>query len=206
MDLLRFLAQLPVRLAALTKSLFQIVAAKLGPTLRAAFGDLSWSRPSWMAALAAHIRKQPRRYGGGALGLAASIGLAWGGWLWYQSLPHPPEPDRITFEAPAPQITDYAPADGTRKIVIHPLDVKFSGSAAPIELVGKPVTKGITMTPALKGAWSWTDDRTLHFTPAADWPVGAHIEVEFNLRQAFAPHLFSILPGVNIWSCVHRES
>ena len=191
MDLLRFLAQLPVRLAALTKSLFQIVAKRLAPVLRSVFGavSFSWSRPGWMPALAAHIRTQPRRYGGGALGLVAGIALAWGGWLWYRSLPHPPEPERITFEAPAPKITDYAPADGVHKIVIHPLDVKFSASAAPIELVGKRVTKGITMTPALKGTWSWSDDRTLHFVPAADWPVGAHVEVAFDIRQAFPPHV-----------------
>ena len=124
-----------------------------------------------------------------AAGVFAVIGLSWGGWLWYQHLPHPPEPERITFTAPAPAITDYAPADGVHKIVIHPLDVKFSASAAPIELVGKTASKGITMTPALKGTWSWIDDRTLHFVPAQDWPVGAHVEVEFNVRQAFAPHV-----------------
>src|SRR5258708_7462769 len=178
MDLLRFFALLPARLAGLTKRLFQIFTNALGPVLRFPFGNisLSWSRPEWIPALAAAIRRQPRRFAGGALGTLAAIGLVWGGVVWYRSLPHPPEPERITFEAPAPAITDYAPADGVHKIVIHPLDVKFSGSAAPIELVGKSVTKGITMTPALKGAWTWTDDRTLHFVPAQDWPVGVHVE------------------------------
>jgi uncharacterized protein YfaS (alpha-2-macroglobulin family) len=195
MDLLRFLALLPLKLAGviktLTKSLFQFVATGAGPALRAAFGNVSfsWSQPEWMKALAAHIRRKPRHYAGGALGTLAAIGVAWGGWAWYQSLPRPPEPERITFQAPAPAITDYAPADGVHKVIIHPLDVKFSASAAPIELVGKTVTKGITMTPALKGAWRWTDDRTLHFVPAQDWPVGAHVAVEFNVRQAFAPHV-----------------
>ncbi len=191
MDLLRVLTRLPARLAELTKTLFQIVAEQTRPALRAAFGNVSfsWSRPDWMPALAAHVRKSPRHYAGGALGAVAVIGLSWGGWLWYQHLPHPPEPERITFEAPAPAITDYAPADGVHKIVIHPLDVKFSASAAPIELVGKTVTKGITMSPALKGVWSWTNDRTLHFVPAQDWPVGAHVEVEFAVHQAFAPHV-----------------
>jgi alpha-2-macroglobulin len=191
MDLLRFFALLPGRLARLTKSLFQIVANALGPILRIVFGNISfsWSRPEWIAALMAAVRRQPRHFAGGALGCLAAIGLVWGGWLWYRNLPHPPEPERITFEAPAPQITDYAPADGIHKIVIHPLEVKFSASAAPIELVGKTGSKGITMMPAIKGAWSWTDDRTLRFVPAQDWPVGAHVEVEFDPRQAFAPHV-----------------
>src|SRR5262249_17447883 len=159
----RFLALLPLKLAgaikALTKSLFRFVSGYTGPALRAAFGNISfsWSRPEWMPALAAHIRQNPRHYAGGGLGTLAAIGFAWGGWVWYQSLPRPPEPERITFQAPAPAITDYAPADGVHKIIIHPLDVKFSASAAPIELVGKTVTKGITMSPALKGVWSWTD-------------------------------------------------
>jgi hypothetical protein len=191
MDLLRFLARLPARLAELVKRLFQIVAKETAPALRAVFGDISfaWSRPDWMARLLDHIRKQPRIYAGGALGAAVLIGAAWGGWSWYRHLPHPPEPERITFEAPAPAITDYAPADDVHKIIIHPLDVKFSASAAPIELVGKTVTRGITLSPALRGVWSWTDDRTLHFVPAQDWPVGAHVEVTFDVRQAFAPHV-----------------
>jgi uncharacterized protein YfaS (alpha-2-macroglobulin family) len=191
MDLLRFLSRLPARLAELTKGLFQIISSGAGPALRAVFGNVSfsWSRPDWMGALAADIRRQPRRYGGGALAMVTAVLFTWAGWAWYQSLPHPPEPERITFEAPAPAITDYAPADSVHKIVIHPLDVKFSGSAAPIELVGKTVTKGITMSPALKGRWSWSDDRTLHFVPAQDWPVGVHVEVEFDVKQAFAQHV-----------------
>ena len=64
MDLLRFLARLPARLAELVRRLFQIVAKATAPALRAVFGDisLSWSRPDWMARLLAHIRKQPRTY------------------------------------------------------------------------------------------------------------------------------------------------
>ncbi len=191
MDLLRFLARLPARLVELAQRLFQIVANATAPALRAVFGNVSfsWSRPDWMPRLAAHVRKDPRTYAGGALGAAAFVAAAWGGWYWYRHLPHPPEPERITFEAPAPAITDYAPADGVHKIVIHPLDVKFSASAAPIELVGKTVTKGVSMSPALKGVWSWTDDRTLHFVPAQDWSVGAHVEVTFDVARAFAPHV-----------------
>ena len=45
------------------------------------------------------------------------------------------------------------------------------------------------MDPALKGNWKWVDDRTLRFTPAPDWPIGAHVEVQFDLAQAFAPHV-----------------
>ncbi len=67
--------------------------------------------------------------------------------------------------------------------------MKFSGSVAPIEAVGKPVTNGIAMDPALKGVWKWTDDRTLTFKPAQDWPVGFHADVQFDTAKAIAPHV-----------------
>ena len=84
MDLLRFLSRLPARLAELTKRLFQIISSGAGPALRAVFGNVSfsWSRPDWMGALAADIRKQPRRYGGGALAMVTAVLFTWAGWAW----------------------------------------------------------------------------------------------------------------------------
>ena len=45
------------------------------------------------------------------------------------------------------------------------------------------------MQPALTGQWSWLDDHTLRFVPAADWPVGVHVKVRFDVAQAFAAHV-----------------
>ena len=185
MDLLRFLALLPVRLAAL---LTRILRA-LGAAMRPLFGSVAWSPPPWTAVLAASLRRHGRRYAYGGLAVFLTAGATWGGWQWYRHLPHPPEPERITISAAAPAITDYESVDSNHSIIIHPLEVKFSASAAPIEKVGKTVTAGITMEPALKGVWRWSDDRTLKFVPAVDWPVGAHIEIRFDAAQAFAPHV-----------------
>jgi hypothetical protein len=182
MDILRALFVLPLRLL---RGLFHLVVKILRPV----FGSVSWSAPAWMLAAVAAIRSRPRHFAGGVLGAVALAVAAWGGWQWYANRPKPAEPQRITFQARVPAVTDYVQADGTPKITIHPLEVNFSGSAAPIELVGKTVTKGLTMKPALKGEWSWTDDHTLRFVPAADWPVGEHIELDFDIRQAFAPHV-----------------
>jgi hypothetical protein len=109
----------------------------------------------------------------------------WYGWQWYKHRPRPPEPLRITWQINAPAITDYTKLP----LAIQPLEVDFSASAAPIELVGKPVTAGITMQPDTKGQWTWVDDKTLRFTPAADWPVGQHYKVRFDIPQAFAHHV-----------------
>jgi hypothetical protein len=102
--------------------------------------------------------------------------------------PHPPEPPRITFAAHGPAVTDYEKPDGTPTVIIHPVEVKFSASAAPIEHVGKTATIGISIDPALKGIWTWVDDRTLRFMPTTDWPVGAQVSVQFDVK-AFAPHV-----------------
>jgi uncharacterized protein YfaS (alpha-2-macroglobulin family) len=183
MDLLRFLLMLPVRLV---RALFR----GLGWMLRPVFGNVSWSAPTWAPATGAAIRRKPRHFAGGFLAAVAVLIAAWFGWQWYQHRPKPIEPERITFEAKAPPLTDYlTQPDGTPKITTHPLEVTFSASAAPIELVGKPAGKGITMSPALKGEWRWMDDRTLRFTRAEDWPVGTHLKVSFDTSQAFAPHV-----------------
>lgn len=115
-----------------------------------------------------------------------AVALGCGGY-WYTHLPKPPEPETVGFTVQAPAITTYEVDDsGKPTTTVHPLEIAFSQSAAPIELVGKTVDNGIEMTPALKGSWQWTDDQTLRFTPSADWPVGAHAEVRFDVRRVFA--------------------
>ena len=174
MDLLRFLLLLPVRLV---RALWHALGLILHPLV----GDVSWSAPGWML----QVKRLPLHSAGALLALVLLAAGSWFGWQWYQHRPRPPEPQRISWEVKAPELTDYT----VQPIVIHPLELTFSGSAAPIELVGKPVTAGITMSPQVKGQWSWTDDHTLRFVPAADWPVGEHYTVGFDVTKAFASHV-----------------
>ncbi|PXV60615.1 hypothetical protein SAMN04487785_102341 [Dyella jiangningensis] len=178
MDLLRFLLLLPLRLL---RGLF----AGIGLILRPLVGQVSWSVPAWLPATGGWVRRRPVHAAGTLLAALVVLGGGWFGWQWYKNRPQPVEPSRITLSASAPAITDYA----HQPIVIHPLMVTFSGSAAPIEQVGKPVTAGVTLQPAMKGQWSWVDDRTLKFVPAEDWPVGKHFEVRFEVAKAFARHV-----------------
>ncbi|KWF62832.1 alpha-2-macroglobulin family protein [Burkholderia pseudomultivorans] len=179
MDLLRFLLLLPIRAIGFVWRL-------LGRVLRPLVGDVSWTAPAWLGLTATAVRRRPWHAGGAVL-LAAA--LAAGGY-WYKHRPKPPEPATVGFTVKAPAVTAYEVDDsGKPKVTVHPLEVAFAQSAAPIELVGKPAGQGIEMTPALKGAWEWADDKTLRFTPAADWPVGAHVEVRFAVRQTFAPQV-----------------
>src|SRR5271156_173816 len=85
----------------------------LGVMIELAFGRVSWSRPAWMPKLAEAVRKNPREIVGGVLGTVAAMLLLWSGWQWYLHRPHPPEPEKITFEVAAPSTTDYENSDGT---------------------------------------------------------------------------------------------
>ncbi|HEY9133170.1 MAG TPA: alpha-2-macroglobulin [Dyella sp.] len=178
MDLLRFLLMLPVRLV---RGLFGL----LGLILKPLIGNVSWSAPSWAPATAGLVRRKPLQSAGVLVAALLLASGGWFGWQWYKNRPKPEEPMRVTLSVQAPLPTDYA----QQPIVIAPLDVHFSRSAAPIELVGKPVTSGIAMQPVMKGQWTWTDDRTLHFVPAEDWPVGKHFQVRFDAPKAFAGHV-----------------
>ncbi|QNK00966.1 MG2 domain-containing protein [Dyella telluris] len=178
MDLLRFLLLLPLRL-------LRGLLAGLGLLLRPLFGQVSWAAPRWMPATGGWIRQRPAQAAGILVAALVVGGGGWFGWQWYKNRPQPVEPSRVTLSVEAPPITDYT----RQPIVIHPLTVAFSGSAAPLEGVGKPVTTGIVMQPAVKGQWSWVDDHTLRFAPAEDWPVGKHFQVRFDVAKAFARHV-----------------
>ncbi|WP_267225896.1 alpha-2-macroglobulin family protein [Dyella silvae] len=178
MDLLRFLLTLPLRLL---RGLFAV----LGLILRPLLGQVSWSAPAWLPATGGWIRRRPMQAAGTLVAVLLLAAGGWFGWQWYKNRPKPVEPSRIALTVDVPAITDYA----HQPIIIHPLTVTFSGSAAPIELVGKPVTTGIVMQPAAKGQWSWVDDHTLRFVPGDDWPVGRHYDVRFDIAKAFASHV-----------------
>ncbi len=174
MDLLRFLWMLPLQL-------LRALGKALGWVSHRVVGDVSWSAPGWMLAAQRHRRRVAQI----SLGVILLAVAGWYGWQWYQNRPHPPEPVRISWTIHQPGVTDYT----RTPIAIDPLEVHFSASSAPIERVGKSVTDGIAMQPAIKGEWVWTSDRSLRFTPTADWPVGQHISVRFDAAKAFAPQV-----------------
>ncbi|HEX7814150.1 alpha-2-macroglobulin, partial [Dyella sp.] len=178
MDLLRFLLLLPVRL-------LRGLLGLLGLILRPLIGNVSWSAPAWAPATAGLVRRRPLHAAGTLVALLVIGFGGWYGWQWYKNRPKPVEPERVTLSAQAPLLTDYT----QQPIFIYPLNVMFSRSAAQIEQVGKPVTAGITMQPAIKGQWTWVDDKHLRFTPAEDWPVGKHFQVRFDVSKVFAPHV-----------------
>ncbi|MCI4566526.1 MG2 domain-containing protein [Lysobacter sp. CFH 32150] len=142
------------------------------------FGQVDWVPPGWLSALVAKVRTRPRLYLGSFAALIVVAGLGW----WLATRPTPVIPGALDVSVHAPDLTDYTKTPAT----IDTLRVSFSGSAAPIEKVGSS-PEGIVLQPEIKGTWSWTDDQTLVFTPAGDWPVGQTYTLTIDAKRAIAP-------------------
>jgi len=193
MDLIRWLLRLPVRAAQGIWFVLRGLLRLLGLLLAVVFGEMTWRAPRWAVVLGAAgaaswhaVRRRPARSAGIA---AAILVLGLGGWQadrWWKSRPQPPKPVAISARVGAPEPTQYD-AD---PITVSPLTITFSGSVAPLDKVGKAPGEGVAMQPALDGEWTWSNDRTLVFTPAVDWPVGQHYEVRFDRAKAFAAQAF----------------
>ena len=165
--------------------------------LRAAFGQISWQPPQWVARTASFVhdrgaatasaaRGNPRRaalIGASALVLVIAAVLLW---RWYESQPRPVE---VTFAVTAPPVTCYA-CDPPRPP--NPLLVRFDSATAPLDRAGhsvEPEQAGISMSPQLAGQWRWDDDKVLRFQPASDWPVGQKFAVSLSRKTFAAAHV-----------------
>lgn len=152
-----------------------------GRLARAVFGNATYQPPRWLvvssSAVFDHMRRRP---GVWALLITLSgagvIGTKYGHDWWEAHKPRPKpvvEMREITGKLLTPGITPVVKG----KAQPDNLAVEFSGSFAPVELVGKTVSTGITLTPVTKGEWTWVNDRRLVFKPTDDWPAGTDYEV-----------------------------
>jgi uncharacterized protein YfaS (alpha-2-macroglobulin family) len=163
---------------------------------RVLFGEFNWQPPSWLrnavgatqssgARVGAYTRANPRAVSGMAAAVVVLALTAFFGWRWYQAQPKPVE---VTFDVTPPAVTCYAcDPPGTP----NPLVVLFDSSAAPLDRAGHDVDAakaGISIRPDIAGQWTWGDDKTLRFQPAADWPIGQTYRVSFD-RGFAAPQV-----------------
>ena len=158
------------------KSAFAKVFGFFQRVLRAVFGSFQYQPPGWLrfiggklAATARWLIGHPKHVVASLAVLAVLSFAGWRGYKWYESRPKPVEMS-VRIESPdATRIEENAKPDVLR---IH-----FGASAVPIDKVKKPVAIGVKLEPAVPGAWEWTSDKILTFTPKQDWPVGENFVV-----------------------------
>ncbi len=135
----------------------------------AMIGRISWTSPPWLHQARQKVMAEPRRslcILGIILGLLLIGGYSY---HWYKNLPRP---QLITAVITPPQITPLA-----KTLVPDVLTIDFgiqqngliAKSVAPLNNIGKEITKDIEITPAIPGKWLWQSDNRLLFIPTADW-------------------------------------
>lgn len=176
MQFLRFICLLPLKiLLILWKTILFILRPIIGQI------NFTWSAPKWIAPC--HKRKKLFTFG--IPSFLVVIVVAYSGIYWYQHRPIPPIPNLVKIYAIAPSITDYKKAPPT----IFPLRVNFSGSAAPLDKVGKKFPNLFSITPDIKGVWQWTSDHALSFQPQTDWNAGQIYSIDFTKPNEFNPNV-----------------
>ena len=190
--------------------MFRLLALLLprnwGRLSRAIFGDFKYRPPRWAASSARGVVDSMQRRPGAWASVIVLVGAAIAGRWYYQQWweAHKPRPTprvelrEVAGTVSAPTETVIPPKG---KPVVQPAVIRFSGSIAPIEKVGKPATGDVALKPEIAGEWKWTDDRTLSFMPAADWPAG--VEYQATLSAATVPKEVRLKDGM--WKFSTRE-
>lgn len=137
-----------------------------------------WQSPPWMRWCKAH----PGKSIGSLLALLLVSAGLWTAWDWYQHLPQPQTVQSSIF---APSLTNYE-AD---KPEVAPLVIRFSDSVAPLDNIGKPLNKGIKLSPEIAGQWRWSSDKHLEFQPDTDWPVDKSYSLTLDGETLLASHI-----------------
>lgn len=168
----------------------------------ALFGNLSWQAPQWLRHFAQTATTKPKAFWGSLIAILLFLSLSIYGYLWYQSQP---QPERIIAQVIPPKLTP-----NEHELVPDTFGIEFgipangelsSRAVAPLSKVGKEVTEGINMSPAMPGSWMWENDHHLIFIPKEDWPAGQTYTVKFDknvfttgARMAAWSVSFSTLP------------
>ncbi len=171
------------------KKVFSAIVLFISALVGFFVGKISWTTPSWLDYFRQKTAAQSNAFKAAGVAGVLLVSLLFYGYHWYHSRPHP---DQIIAKIIAPKITpnekDFIPDVLTINFGVIENEEFVGRSAAPLDLVGKEVTDGISLTPAMAGVWFWQSDNQLVFTPASDWPAGQTYTVHFE-KQFFAKHL-----------------
>lgn len=131
------------------------------------FGSISWNSPPW-------LKRNPRQ----GIGIILLLTIFVGGYYWYL---YSPKPSMVTARVHSPYYSrdslsiDFVKNEGVDETTI---------AVAPLELVGRTVDAGITISPAIPGRWEWRNDKDLVFFPDYSWSADQTYRITFN-QSAF---------------------
>ncbi|NNS07135.1 alpha-2-macroglobulin [Erwinia sp. JH02] len=197
MDVLKFLLRLPFTVLKALCWLLSRLFRVLGLLLRPLLGEINWRGPGWVSPLKAGfarleqgIDRHPKTIALSVLLLAAAGVASVYGWQWWQNRPKPIDVAPLAIqnsrvEVVNPEGIDYTAA----KPAVQVLTLRFNQSVAPVTLVGKKVSAGISLKPALAGEWQWQNAWTLIFTPQQPLPMGASYEATLEPDTLLAPQI-----------------
>jgi len=201
MDLLRFLLRLPFTLIKGVCWAVGKIFWLLGRILRPVVGNVQWRAPDWASKSARGITRGFSRLETGVnrhpTSVAAAVVLvallAVGGFYGYHAWlnrPQPIEPAPLVYQettarVSGPQLINYAAQNRPPQEII----LYFNHAAAPITLVGKTVEKGVTLSPAVEGQWTWRNAATLVFTAKSALPLGASYKIKLDPAALLAPQI-----------------
>lgn len=158
--------------------------SQIGNLLALFVGRLSWSAPPWLQAIGQLIGRHPRF---SAMTILLVV-IASAGYYTYQQLPKPLQ-YLATASAPGltPVVEDELQPESVRiefdydpTSEVEAAANRGAPSIANLDLMDKPLSQGIRMTPELAGSWRWQDDRTLLFQPVSDWPADQTYRVQLS--------------------------
>ena len=75
---------------------------------------------------------------------------------------------------------------------------QLNSPIAPLNMIGKEVTKGVSLSPAISGTWKWTGERTLTFMPKQDWPANQDFIIRLD-QSLFDKHALKLADKTVEW-------
>ena len=152
---------------------------RLAGFIRAVFGDVTWRPPGWAGALGRGVGRRPILSVTLLLSLVALVAAGWWTWNWYAHQPKPPTVGWIINLAETPEPSD--------DFQTQPLTLTFDKSVAKLESIGKQVKEGVTLSPPIKGNWTWSGGTQLIFEPTEVWPAATAFHVKLS-STLFSSH------------------
>ncbi len=171
--------------------------------LASLFGQVQWQAPSWLSTINNSRKQNAEKFWVKFIALIVFVIIIITGIKWYLNLP---QPEYIQAKIIPPTTELIAKGQKQPALTINFYENNASGGQsimmiAPLELVNKTVSTGITITPELKGTWRWQGQSQLTFTPDSPWPAGKMYHIHFaktvftkNTTLATYDHEFTTVP------------